>query len=152
MTNNDKKVIAILTDRSFAIYDMAIPINRIADIVKYNYKDTIFVYGMSNRIDCQVEKFCEIYRVPKENMIKVSYDIDNPITIPKEFNKVITYNPNQVYIFRDNPTSTDTNGLINECKKYNIPVTTINSDNQQSLIDKAFTHDNQVYYRNRGVF
>lgn len=152
MNKDGKRVIAILTDRSFYIYNMAVPIDHIADIIKENHKDSVFVYGMCDRIDYHVESFCKTYRVPKENMIKFEYNKDNPNTIPKEFTKVITYKPDIVYIFRDNPSSADTNTLINQCKKYNIPVITINSGNEECVIDKAFTHDNSVYYKNRGGF
>jgi len=152
MNKDGKKVIAILTDRSFYAHNIEVPINHISDILKANHKDTIFVYGMNSRVDDSVERFCATYRVPKENMIKFEYSTDNPTIVSKQFANVITYSPDKVYIFRDNPSSADTNTLINKCKQYNIPVVTINSQNEECIIDKPFAHDNKIYYKNKGGF
>lgn len=149
MSKGGKRVIAILTDSSFYIKDISVPINFVSEVIKLN-QDAVFVYGMCKRIDSNIEKYLDIYRIPKENRIKFEYNPDNKISIAKDFLKVIANLPDAVYIFRDYANS-DTNTLINECRMRNIKVVAINSDNEINIIDKMTIGNNgKIYYKNKG--
>jgi hypothetical protein len=122
-----QQCIAILTDRSYLVRDIGIPMNQSFELIQNNFKDTYFVYGMNYMIDLEIEGYLNVFKVPDDHRIKFQYsaDITSAIAISRQFLNILQYNPDKVILFRDNPQSTDTSVFVLTCVKNGISITAI---------------------------
>lgn len=140
---NNQQCIALLTDRSYFVRDIGIPMNVSFGIIQNNHKNTYFIYGMNYNIDGEIEGYLDAFQVPLDHRIKFTYDktLTSNIAISNQFLNLLQYSPDSVILFRDNPESTDTSTFVLACVRHNIPVVAIDDfGNKESLNSKILTN------------
>ncbi len=151
---NDKKCIAIIFDPSYVIHRIDIPMGFILDIILQN-KNGYIIYGGIDRLCYHVEEYGKIYKIPKEQMICICI----PYRCSKGFTsleltsqwltKILSFNPDKVYVFRDNNTIGMTTNLIRSCIDRNINVIEYNNKGLNRCINSSTQIDISKYYRTK---
>jgi len=151
---NDKKCIAIIFDPSYVIHRIDIPMAYIYDLILKN-KDGYIIYGGIDRLCSHVEEYGKIFKIPKERLIclcipyRCSKGFTSLEVTSKWLNQLLSFNPDRLYIFRDNNTIGMTTGLVRSCIDKNIHITEYNNKGLVREINSNSTIDVSKYYRTR---
>ena len=150
---NDKKCIVIIFDPSYVIHRIDIPMAFIYELVTKN-KDGYIVYGGIDRLCWHVEEYARVCKIPKERMkcICIPYRCSKGFTslevTSKWLTQILSFNPDIVYVFRDNNTIGMTTTLVRSCIDKNINVIEYNNKGITRPINHN-TIDVSKYYRTR---
>lgn len=149
-----KKCIGIIFDPSYLIYRIDIPMGKIYDILVKN-KDAHFIYGGIKRLVDHVEEYARNLKIPRERMHPYCMPLCNPNTgfvnseqASKWLLDLLSYNPDILYVFRDNSHMGLTTALVRSCIDKDITVMEINNRNEYKCIDQ-FSQGESKWYRTR---
>lgn len=141
---NGQRCIALITDRSYLVRDIAVPMNVAFDIISKNNKDIYYVYGMNYNIDGEIEGYLNVFKIPLDHRIKFTYDesIISNLAISRQYLNILQYSPDKVILFRDNPQSTDTSSFVLSCVKNGIPVTGVDDQGNKEDLNSFILNKN----------
>ena len=150
---NEKRCIVILFDPSYIIHRIDIPMAYIYELIT-RHKNDYIIYGGIDRLCSHVEEYAKVYKIPKERLINICVPyrcsrgfISMDVT-SKWLEQILEYNPDLVYVFRDNNTIGMTTSIIKSCIDKNIKVKEYN--NKGFVRDISYsTTDVSKYYRTR---
>lgn len=126
---NGKRVVALVFDRSFMIYNVEVPMNIIYDELFYNKDNsTIFVFGGIPRLCYHVTHYAESLKISKERLIHISIpdSVARFLTsesMQKWFMEIVNYMPDKIVVLRDNSGTQETNRLVDWAVQNHITVT-----------------------------
>ena len=150
---NDKKCIGIIFDPSYHIYDINIPMSEIFTILDKN-RTSHFVYGGIKRLVEHVEEYASNLKIKKENLHFFCLPaIENKGFVGSEqasrwLIEVLSYNPDVLYVFRDNSHNGLTTMLVRSCIDKNIQI--IEYDNRGNVRRiSPYETDTSKFYRTR---
>ena len=150
---NDKKCIAIIFDPSYHIYRIDIPMNKIFKILDKN-KDAFFLYGGVKRLTDHVEEYARNLKIKEENLCKFCIPaIENKGFVSSQVSSewlvnILSYNPDVLYVFRDNTHTGLTTMLVRSCIDKNIQI--IEYDNRGDVTRiSPYDTNNSKFYRTR---
>lgn len=141
---NGQRCIALITDRSYLVRDIGVPMNVAFDIISKNNKDIYYVYGMNYNIDGEIEGYLNVFKIPLDHRIKFTYDesIISNLAISRQYLNILQYSPDKVILFRDNPQSTDTSSFVLSCVKNGIPVTAVDDQGNKEDLNSFILNKN----------
>jgi hypothetical protein len=141
---NGQRCIALITDRSYLVRDIGIPMNISFDIIQKNNKDIYYVYGMNYNIDLEIEGYLNVFKIPLDHRIKFTYDesIISNLAISRQYLNILQYSPDKVILFRDNPQSTDTSSFVLSCVKNGISVTAVDDQGNKEDLNSFILNKN----------
>ena len=150
---NDKKCIGLVFDPSYHIYQIEIPMSEIFTILSKN-KDAHFVYGGIKRLTDHVEEYARNLKIKKENLHWFCLPaVENRGFLTTEQGtkwlvEMLAYNPDVLYVFRDNTHSGLTTMLVRSCIDSNIQV--IEYDNRGNVTRLSpYDANYSKFYRTR---
>ena len=123
-----KRVVALIFDRSYMIYDLTIPMNIIYDALFYNKNNNnIFVFGGIPRLCYHVTHYAEALKISKERLIHIEIPDSTSRLITAEnmqswFMQVLKYMPDILIVLRDNTGTQETNRLVDWAIRNHITV------------------------------
>lgn len=154
MENNTSPVIALIFDSSYLIYDVTVPIGIIHTIMNKN-RDAIFIYGGMKRLCMHVEETAEHLRIDDSQLIYLCI----PMTMQTKFitqelasewyTKMLSYEPDRIYVFRDNGHTNETSVLCTAANMRKIPIVQIDSYGHQEQIGNGTPSNTEVYYHSK---
>ena len=148
---NDKKCIGIIFDPSYLIYNISTPMAKIFEILTTN-KDAHFIYGGIKRLVDHVDEYARNLKIPKERLHLLCLPVCSPNTgfvnselASKWLLELLAYNPDRLYVFRDNSHMGLTTALVRSCIDRNIPIMEINNRNEYKCIDQYSLGESKGY-------
>lgn len=154
-SQNDRKFIGLIFDRSYMIYDIQIPMGIISTEVFRYGKNAEYVYGGIPRLCYHLEEYARNMNIPKEQLHKLCIpDSDARLLTDDQmkgwFMQTAQYPISRLVIFRDNDRSGETSILIQWAMTNHIQ--TLEYDNRggcRQLTEGSIYEPNTV---NRTVF